>query len=75
MSQVIKLIPIFIYLHKTLNRLGSRILKKYTCKSIHIEVFNATFNNISVLSWHSILLVEETGENHQPAASHWQTLS
>ena len=25
-------------------------------------VFNATFNNISVISWHSDLLVEETGE-------------
>ena len=38
-------------------------------------VFNATFNNISVLSWRSVLLVEETGENHQSAANHWQTLS
>jgi len=41
-------------------------------------VFNATFNTISVLSWRSVLLVEETGEpreNHRPAASHWQTLS
>ena len=31
--------------------------------------FNATFNNISVLSWQSVLLVEETrvqGENHRP---------
>jgi hypothetical protein len=31
-------------------------------------VFNATFNNISVISWWSILLVEETevpGENHR----------
>jgi len=33
-------------------------------------VFNATFNNISVTSWRSVLLVEETRENHQPAASH-----
>jgi len=36
-------------------------------------VFNATFNNISVISWQSVLLVEETGapeENHQPVASH-----
>jgi hypothetical protein len=36
-------------------------------------VFNATFNNIVVILWQSILLVEETGvpgENHQPAASH-----
>jgi hypothetical protein len=35
-------------------------------------VFNATFNNISVISWPSILFVEETGvpgENQQPAAS------
>ena len=41
-------------------------------------VFNATFNNISVISWWSVLLVEETGvpgENHQPVASHRQTLS
>jgi hypothetical protein len=38
-----------------------------------IMVFNATFNNISVISWWSVLLVEETGmagENHRPAASH-----
>ena len=41
-------------------------------------VFNATFNNISVISWRSVLLVEETGvpgENHRPVASHWQPLS
>ena len=41
-------------------------------------VSNATFNNISVLSWWSVLLVEETGvpgENHRPVASHSQTLS
>jgi hypothetical protein len=25
-------------------------------------VFNATFNNISVISWQSVLLVVETGE-------------
>jgi len=36
-------------------------------------VFNATFNNISVMLWRSVLLVEETRvpiENHQPVASH-----
>ena len=40
-------------------------------------VFNPTFNNISAISWQSVLLVEETGvprENHRPVASHWQTL-
>jgi hypothetical protein len=29
--------------------------------------FNVTFNNISVISWRSVLLVEETGESHRPA--------
>ena len=38
-------------------------------------VFNATssFNNISVISWQLVLLVDETGgpsENHRPVASH-----
>jgi hypothetical protein len=28
-------------------------------------VFNATFNNISVISWLSVLIMEETGENHR----------
>jgi hypothetical protein len=35
-------------------------------------VFNATFNNISVTSWRSVLFVEETGvpgENHRPVAT------
>jgi len=41
-------------------------------------VFNTTFNNISVVLWRSVLLVEESGvpgENHRPAVSHWQTSS
>jgi hypothetical protein len=33
-------------------------------------VFNDTFNSISVISWLSVLLVEETGESHRPVASH-----
>jgi hypothetical protein len=36
-------------------------------------VFNATLNNILVISWRSVLLMEETGvpgESHRPAASH-----
>ena len=41
-------------------------------------VLISTFSNISVVSWWSILLVDETGvheESHRPAASHSQTLS
>ena len=36
-------------------------------------VFNATFNNISVISWQLVLLMGEPGvhiENHRPVASH-----
>jgi hypothetical protein len=33
-------------------------------------VFNATLNNISAISWWSVLLVKKTGENHRPVASH-----
>jgi hypothetical protein len=45
-----------------------------------VMVFNATINNISVISWRSALLLEETGvsvyvENHRHAVSDWQTLS
>ena len=39
---------------------------------------NATFNNVSVISRQSVLLVEETGvpgEKHRSAASRLQTLS
>ena len=37
-----------------------------------LMMLNATLNNISVILWRSVLLVEETGgpgENHQPIAS------
>jgi hypothetical protein len=34
-------------------------------------VFNATFSNISAISWCPVLVVEEAGENHRPWASNW----
>jgi hypothetical protein len=37
-------------------------------------VLNAIFNNILVIMLRSVLMVEETGVNHRPAANHWQTL-
>jgi hypothetical protein len=45
---------------------------------VKFMVLNAIFNNISAILWRSVLLVEEfgvPGENHWPAASHWQTSS
>ena len=41
-------------------------------------VISASFINISVISWRSVLLLEENwwnGENHRPAATHCQILS
>jgi hypothetical protein len=52
----------------------TRFVLFYVC----LMVFNATFNNISVISRRSVLLVEETGgtgEKNRPVASHWQILS
>jgi hypothetical protein len=43
-----------------------------------ILVFNATFSNISAISWLPVLVVEEAGvpgENHRPWKSNWSTLS
>ena len=43
-----------------------------------VMVLNATFNNISVISWWSVLLLEKTRvpeENNRPVTSHCQTLS
>ena len=31
---------------------------------------NAIFNNISVISWRSVVLMDKTGENHRPITSH-----
>ena len=42
------------------------------------KLFVVCFNNISVILWRSVLLVDEIGEpgeNHWSVASHWQTLS
>ena len=43
-----------------------------------LMVLNATFSNISAITWRSVLLEEGSGwpgENNWPVASHWQTLS
>ena len=37
-----------------------------------VIVFDATLNNISVISLRSILLIENTGEHHRHVASHAQ---
>ena len=49
----------------------------YTIANVRNTVFvvYSHLQYISLISWGSVLLVEETGmarENHGPAASHWQ---
>jgi hypothetical protein len=45
---------------------------------VRVMVFNVTFNNISVISWRPVLLVEKNGvprKNQPHVVSHRQTLS
>jgi hypothetical protein len=47
-------------------------LHVFTTNTIGLMMFNATFNNISAISFRSVLFVGETGvpgENHRPVAS------
>ena len=40
---------------------------------VSLMEFNAIFNDISIISWQSVLFVEEIGgpgENHRPVTSH-----
>ena len=43
---------------------GKNVMPLHYLEWVRVMVFDATFNNISVISWRSVLLVEETGENH-----------
>ena len=46
------------------DRVRARIYILYK-SLVRVIVFNATFNNISVILWQSVLLLEEIGENHR----------
>jgi hypothetical protein len=65
-------LDIAIYL-KLLDYVGFIIAKVMLV--LGFMVFNTTFNNISVISWRSALLVfkeiEIPDQNHRPAASHY----
>jgi hypothetical protein len=53
---------------------SEKAVKYILSDTIDLFVFNATFNNISAISWRPVLVVEETGvsgENHRPWASNW----
>ena len=53
--------------HDALSGTYTRCPKWHIFMMVWFMAFNATFNNISVISWCSVLLEEETGvsgENH-----------
>ena len=74
------MIPLLGYSSSRLNRnlqiqrkkLPQQIRIKYIGVRVKITIFNATFSNISAMSWQLVVLVEETrvpGENHRSVAS------
>jgi hypothetical protein len=63
--------------YKQQSLICNNVSRLVMCCPLEDMLFNAIFNNISDLSWRSILLVEEIGlpgENHLPIVSHRQTL-
>jgi carbonic anhydrase/acetyltransferase-like protein (isoleucine patch superfamily) len=76
------LLPWYTYFFKSTSELSplGQFSNQHATKIHHIWfigcrfiVFNAAFNNISVISWRSVVLVVETGvpgANHLPVASH-----
>jgi hypothetical protein len=61
----------FVCLHSVVTVISQR-------ESHWTAIFVVYCNNISAISWRSVLLVEENGElgeNYRPVASHWQFLS
>jgi hypothetical protein len=58
---------IYWYPYISQNHINTHHIHNSRTYSVRVMVFNATFNNISVILWRSVLLVEETrvpGENH-----------
>jgi hypothetical protein len=54
---------------------NSPLLKTYVYRhsngDVSVMVFNATFNNISVISWRSVLLVEQTAHSEVYSIQHY----
>ena len=64
---------VLICVHSVLVSTLLTYIKPERRDTVRVMVFNTTFNNILVIFWWSVLLVEETGvprENYRPFASH-----
>jgi antitoxin component of MazEF toxin-antitoxin module len=65
--------PIWLYMRYMMRLPNMTLYEVYDETTQYEFIPNTTFNNISVISWRSVLLVEEsgvTGENRWPVASH-----
>jgi hypothetical protein len=61
--------PFVLSKYKSSQKCQARITVRV---GVNVMVFNATLNNISFISWRSVLLVEETrvpGDNHRTVAN------
>jgi hypothetical protein len=65
---------VFAYLSNIIFNLQDEDILVLTKDLYDLLCFNATFSNISAISWRQVLVVEEAGvpgENHRPWASNW----
>ena len=76
-GMVVELTSVYVYIHVHVYTLPVLITTDIEILipiiRVRVIVFNTIINNISVISWQSVLLVEETkvhGENHQPVSRH-----
>ena len=71
-------IDVKLLAHLSIEHLFIFFVRRNLLNRVRVMVFNTTFNKTSVITWPSVLLVEETrvpGKNNRIAGSHWQTLS
>jgi hypothetical protein len=67
--------PIFLEIHVSLCNKTMKYLHLEIIYRVRIMVFNATFNNIPVISWRSVLLVEETRVPREPPTTCGKSLT
>jgi hypothetical protein len=67
--------PLLWVRHHRLAGLYNKRTKKSLKISVVVMMFNATFNNISVISWQSVLLVEETGVTRRKSLTFRKSLT
>jgi hypothetical protein len=71
---LVETLTIIVYENKRYKRSSQNTQIEEGFLFFYFWCFNATFSNISAISWRPILVVEDAGvpeENHRPWASNW----